>query len=428
MKLLVIVNVFAPDRGGAGAVYSDMCYGLAKRGIDVTVAAPYPYYPEWKDKSGRNGLSFWRYEDNGVKVVRFGLYIPKEARSLWQRMLFEVTLLLSLLRHIPQGRHYDATMVYCPNLGAVIAASMMKFLFGKPLWLNVQDIASDAAQSTGLVKSGMIGRSLTAIERFFYNSADIWSSISPVMIGKLESFRRRNQPILFLPNWVDSDLAGQMTAHPKLVRPAVRKPRLLYAGNIGGKQDLKKFCQALQRSEADFEFRIFGNGGAAGDLQAWLKLTGDSRFSFGPFLSAERLAEELAWSDFYVITEKPETGASFFPSKLIVGITSGTPILAVCDANGPLGSEIAAADLGPLFSWHELDRIPAVLESLTGDAERLNSWRNSASRRAGDFDRNAIIDRLEKNLESMVTAKKIDIRHSYGEVAGAAELNEQRID
>ena len=28
MRLLVFVNVFAPDRGGAAAVYSDMCYEL----------------------------------------------------------------------------------------------------------------------------------------------------------------------------------------------------------------------------------------------------------------------------------------------------------------------------------------------------------------------------------------------------------------
>lgn len=37
IRLLVVVNVFYPDRGGGAAVFSDMCYALAERGIDVTV-------------------------------------------------------------------------------------------------------------------------------------------------------------------------------------------------------------------------------------------------------------------------------------------------------------------------------------------------------------------------------------------------------
>ncbi len=56
LRLLVISHLFAPDVCGGGSIFSDMCYGLAQRDIDVTVRCAYPYYPEWKDKSGRNGI------------------------------------------------------------------------------------------------------------------------------------------------------------------------------------------------------------------------------------------------------------------------------------------------------------------------------------------------------------------------------------
>ena len=86
-RLLVVVNVFHPDRGGGGAIFSDLCYGLVERGYDVTVRCAYPYYPEWKDKSGKNGFAIERCEDHGVHVERYGLYIPKDPRSLAQRLL-----------------------------------------------------------------------------------------------------------------------------------------------------------------------------------------------------------------------------------------------------------------------------------------------------------------------------------------------------
>ena len=97
-RLLVVVNVFHPDRGGGGAIFSDLCYGLAERGFDVTVRCAYPYYPEWRDKSGRNGFAIQRYEERGVHVERYGIYIPRNPRSLLERLLYEASFLFSLLR------------------------------------------------------------------------------------------------------------------------------------------------------------------------------------------------------------------------------------------------------------------------------------------------------------------------------------------
>ena len=97
-RLLVILNVFHPDRGGGAAVFSDMCYDLAERGFDVTVRCAYPYYPEWKDKSGENGWKILRYRDRGIRVERYGIYLPSDPQSFAQRILYEGSFLLSVLR------------------------------------------------------------------------------------------------------------------------------------------------------------------------------------------------------------------------------------------------------------------------------------------------------------------------------------------
>ena len=108
LRLLVILNVFPPDILGGAAVFSDLLYGLSDRGLDITVRCAYPYYPEWKDKTGQNGWYVSRYDDRGVHVERYGLFIPNDPHSLIQRFFYEGSFLLSLVRSLTNRERFDA--------------------------------------------------------------------------------------------------------------------------------------------------------------------------------------------------------------------------------------------------------------------------------------------------------------------------------
>jgi colanic acid biosynthesis glycosyl transferase WcaI len=402
-RLLIVVNVFHPDRGGGGAIFSDLAYGLAERGFDVTVRCAYPYYPEWRDKSGRNGWAIERYDENGVHVERYGLFIPSRPNSLLQRMIYEASFLFSLLRSLPRGGGFDLVMTYCPLVGAVAFAALNKAIFRKPLWLNVQDLSADAAAASGIARGKSIIRSLGAIQHLLFNQADVWSSISPVMIDRLQAIRARKQPILYLPNWLNGSMAGAIAQHPDKTGRAPANPvKLLYAGNIGTKQDLLRFCQALQRSDAPFQFRIHGDGGRADDVKNWVNASGDARFTFGPFLDEPAFATTLHDTDFFVITEKSGSGGSFIPCKMISGLASGSAILAVSDAASPLGKEMAAAQPGPWFSWDELDRVPAQLAQI--DPAQFTAWKANALRRAAVYTRDRVIQRFDDAIRAILAA------------------------
>ncbi len=402
-RLLIVVNVFNPDFGGGGALFSDLAYGLAERGLDVTVRCAYPYYPEWRDKSGKNGLSVERYEDHGVHVERFGIFIPSKPNSLVQRLFYEASFLLSLGRSILRGRGYDLVMVFCPLVGSVAFAVLNKWVYRKPLWLNVQDLSADAAAAGGIVKGKALKHAMGGIQGWFFNQAHVWSSISPVMIQRLEAIRTGRQPILYMPNWLHASMAGELAQLPsKLGRPAAETPRLLYSGNIGTKQDLLRFCQALQRSSARFLFRIHGDGGRAGEVREWVRLCGDARFVFGDLLDETGYARALHETDYFVITEKAGSGGSFLPSKMIAGLVSGSPILAVCDAESPLGLEMHVAQPGPWFSWEQLDAVPSALESADGNTFR--HWQENALQRSAFHDREHVIDRFAAAMDRIVAA------------------------
>ncbi|MDA0378417.1 MAG: glycosyltransferase, partial [Bacteroidetes bacterium] len=266
-RILVVVNVYRPDLGG-GVLFADLCEGLAERGMDVTVRCAVPYYPEWRDKSGRNGLAIEESQEGGVRVQRFGIFIPGNPNSFLQRLVYEASFFLSLLRRPVRKGQFDAILVFCPLVGAVAYAGLMARWTDTPLWLNVQDLSAQAAAAGGIAsKTSWLER----IQNALFLRADLWSSISAPMIEALERIPGAPVPVAYLPNWLHASLASRLRPDGPKPDPSADRPvRLLYSGNIGGKQDLQLFCQRLMATDASFELRIQGAGSRAEELASWL--------------------------------------------------------------------------------------------------------------------------------------------------------------
>ena len=405
LRLLVIVNVYRPDLGG-GVLFSDLCEGLAARGIAVTVRCAYPYYPEWTDKSGRNGLRVHCSEENGVRVERHGLYIPSNPNALGERLVYEASFFLSVLRRLPKRGAFDVVMVYCPLIGAVAYGGVCRWWTGRPLWLNVQDLSADAAAAGGIARGGRVSRLLAGVQQMLFNRADIWTTISPVMVDRLKQLRTRGQPVCYLPHWLHTSLAEKIRALPARDGRRPGSPvRLLYSGNIGTKQDLLRFCQALHGSPVPFRFRIQGEGSRAAEVRDWVATAADDRFSVHDLSDEAGLARALYEADFFVITEKAGIGGSFIPSKLMPGLAVGTPVLAVCDAGSPLGCEMETANPGPRFDWDDLPAVPALLASVGDAPEAYLRWQCNARERAALYDREATIDRYAALVRALASGR-----------------------
>ena len=412
IRVLVIPDKYRPDQCAGGAIYSDLCRGLADRGLDVTVRCPYPFYPEWRDKSGRNGWRIERTVEDGVTVERFGFFIPRNPKSVWQRMLLDVTFFLSLSRSLVSRRRYDAVIAFCPHSGGVAFAALYKMLFGGPMCLSVMDLPADAALASGITCRGRLQGLLQVVQKTLFNFADVWRSISPVMVERLEGLRTRDQPVVLIPDWIHPSIKGELRRLPsKIGRPASRPVRLLYSGNIGAKQGLLEFCRALHAGPVPFFFQIHGDGGMAAEVRDWVASAGDPRFSIGPLVDEPRFARDLHDADLFVVTEKPHRNASFFPSKIIPGMISGTPILAVSSPESPLGCEVREYGLGPWFPWDRCGAVAELLATLESRPEDLVTWQRNANRRGEFFERDRWIDLFEQTMIDMVQDRSLARTH-----------------
>ena len=393
LKLLVVVNVYAPDLGG-GVLFADLCEGLAERGIDVTVRCAYPYYPEWKDKTGENGFTISRSDENGVRVERHGIFIPKNPESLLQRLLYEASFYFSLSRGLLRRGNFNGVMVYCPLVGAVAFGWMYKVFRRVPFWLNVQDLSADAAAASGIVTSKSTATILSGIQSFLFNRSNVWSSISPPMVTALESIARKQQQVFLFPNWVQRSLADAIrNARPTSPHASPGKPvRILYSGNLGTKQHLLEFCKTLAEADLDFRLQINAGGSGVDQLRRWNSNRGDRRFEVDELLPESDFAQALVDADYFLITERPNVGGSFVPSKLIPGLMSRTPIWSVCDPTSPLGEEAKSYQFGPTMTWDDLPQFLAERSHQLNDGTLYQSWSKNAAERALHFDRTRVID------------------------------------
>lgn len=397
LKILVVTNLFYPDRGGGGSVFSDLCFGLVEKGHSVTAYTTNPYYPEWKNK---NGTPIWKttVEDiNGVNVIRYGMYIPSNPSKLLQRVAYESSFALSLMKSIFRFEKFDIVMVYCPLLSAVGFASLRTFFTREPLWLNVQDIPADAASNTGISQSKSFDNFAQGLQKLLFNRARIWSTISPIMQKRLKSLQTKNQPLHYIPNWLNRSMSDTINNTKRTTPPPDSdKIQLLYAGNIGKKQNLKEFCAIFNDNQLAHELTIHGAGAEAENLSKWIQNNNCDKIKFGEFLNEQGFVQALANADIFLITEGKGAGSSFIPSKLIPCIGTGTPVLAICDKSGPLGQEIEEYGLGLTLEWDQIEKLSDSLKILS---QSLSAYQNNCLERSKFYTRERNIQLFEEQFK-----------------------------
>ena len=396
LRLLIVSMLYEPDCVGIAPVATDLCRGLALRGHQVTVYTTYPYYPEWRRKSEVNAWKIQQEELGNVCVKRFGLYVPSKPSRLIPRLIHEMSFPLSLSRSLLRPSRFDGVMAFCPLLGSVAFAALRKTFYREPLWINIQDIPAEASLASGINKSRALHRVGSWAQKFLFRRGEVWSSISPEMVQRLESMQGRDTIVHHVPNWLTGSLAEQIGDMPPKGGTPCDTTKLLYSGTIGKKQGLLEFCQQLQRCQRPFQFEIRGEGSEAAPVRNWIDDVRDPRFRFGGLLPERQFVERMQGADWFVISETPNAGFSFLPSKLIPCISVGTPVLAIAGDSSPLAHEVSEHGLGHVIRWSELGQLQdrSDIWQAADDCE----LRRNCLQRASDFNRDVAIDRIEELL------------------------------
>jgi colanic acid biosynthesis glycosyl transferase WcaI len=341
LRILVCSQNHAPELIGIGKYTGELVAWLAAHGNEVRVVAAPPYYPAWRlDKGFRN--FFDREPRSGAMVYRCPLWVPQRQGGR-NRILHLLSFALSSLPVILwQGLTWrpDLVITVEPPLFTTPAAWLATRLAGAKGWLHVQDFEIDAAFELGLVKTGLMRRLATAVERFLLERFDRVSSISAKMLERLRAKGVADARIYFLPNWVDAEVIFPVPG-PSPLRAELGIGRntivALYSGNMGAKQGLEMLARAaeLLQHRQDILFVFAGDGSERAAFEA--QVAGLANVRFLPLQPADRLNDLLNLADMHLLPQRRETADLVMPSKLTGMMASGRPVIAGADT----GTQIA---------------------------------------------------------------------------------------
>ncbi len=171
----------------------------------------FAYYPEWRKLPEDRGRIYRRETVRGVEVHRCWHYVPRRPSTI-TRILHELSFVLFSWLKIMSLPRPDAYVVVSPPLLLGVAARLASRLKRAPFVFHVQDLQPDAAQTLGMLKEGLMLRSLRAIELLAYRKAALVTGIIP---GMTRAFACKGVPeskIAIFPNGIELPAADELPA------------------------------------------------------------------------------------------------------------------------------------------------------------------------------------------------------------------------
>lgn len=321
MRVLIVVDRYAPEARSAAHLYEDLAKGLVRRGHEVAVVAKKPT-ENLPDGSAIPGEEI----RDGVRVVRMRSYLG-EPRSTLLKGLDQALFSLRVWVRLQFLENPDVVLVYSPPLILAAACAAARH----PLVVNLHDIYPRTAVELGRVSSPALIAAAEWLENFVYRRTRRFVVPAPDSVNYLTHDKGiAADHVRLCYNWVDLKATAPGSGD------AFRKSNGLegrflvtYAGLVGVAQDLSGVIDAARRAEGDESlfFLVIGEGS---ELARWRREgEGLANLRFMPTLPREAYLESLRASDACLLALSADLRSPAIPGKLPNIMAVAKPVLAV---------------------------------------------------------------------------------------------------
>jgi len=410
VKILVSSINFAPDHAGIGVYSTDFPAYLAEMGDEVRMVTGFPYYPQWRKRPEDRGRLFRRDHFRGIEVLRGYLYVPARVsapKRIWHELTFCIFAGVNLLR---AGRH-DALVLFAPPYFLGFSGVLWKWIFRRPLVINVQDLPLDAALALGMLREGLVSRIFRRMEGWIYKRADLVTSISPEMVNTIRAKGVGADRLALCPNWIDVAAASAPVERGRFLAAQVQardKFTVVYAGNLGVKQGIEVLLHAAKALEdmADLHFFVIGDGADKRRLLAIAAALELKNCTFLPFLGTEAYAEMLTDVDVVFVAQRLGAGNNFMPSKLLGIMAREKALLVVADLSSELAHAVADSGCGLVSAYGNLAGLIANLGILRAmDPVERGRMGARGLGKVREFDRQRVLGDLRARIEALAARR-----------------------
>lgn len=406
IRILVLGLNYLPESTSIGPYTADLAEYLQRRGHEIRVITGFPIAPQWRVWEGYRGRLFMREVVRGVPVLRTYLYVPKDPKKGFQRILFDCCFAVTALVGTLTGKRPELVIVISPPLQLSITAFLIRKLTGARVFLEIQDLVPDAAIAVGALRDGSCAvRIARALEQFAYRTAESIGVICDGMRCNLIAKGVPEHKVVLLPNYIDVTFMKPVSGRNEFrLRAGIGNDQFLvmYSGSIAGKQGLETFVRAGAEFEGDADVTccLIGEGPYLPELNRVAESLGLRRFQFLPLQSRESLPAQLSAADVLVITQRAAVRDVVFPGKLLYYMAAGRPILASVSEDSETGRFIRQHGVGLVVPPEEPGLMAKAIRWLKSHREEalrlgLNGRRIAETR----FDRTVVLDQMATHLE-----------------------------
>jgi len=423
MRILVLGINYAPERTSVAPFTTGLCEHLASQGHQVTVVTAFPYYPEWRVWDGYRGRLYRKERINGVEVRRVAHFVPAKPSNLVQRLLYDLSYTLAAFCAALFTGKCDLIYCSCPPPTVAFASYLLGILKGAPFVMKLTDLASDAALSTGIMKSSACLRLARAFEAFTYRKA---LGVICLCQGFIDRLRERGvspEKLHLIPDWGDT----------KGIRPQARDASfretndipsgaflVLHTGNMGKKQDLTNVVHAAQlsRSDPDLVWLLVGQGEERVALEQEIQHHGLINIHLLPLQPAEGLSAMYAAADALLVNQRKAVEDAVIPSKLLTYMAAGRAVVAAVSDRSETARQISRANCGVVAPAEDPDALVEAVHALRSApsfCQRLG--KNGRAYAEANFTKSSVLQRYDEFLARFVrsAAELVLAAHPGGE-------------
>lgn len=422
MKVLILGLNYAPELIGVAKYTTDFANWLKERGHQVRVIAAPPYYPEWQVS---RGYSAWRYRRDrveGIAVLRCPTWVPRQPSALKRILHLMSFALASLVPTLWQALRWRPDVIWTvePTAFAAPNALLAARLSGARACLHVQDLEIEAACALRMLSQAWLQRPVSAAYGWLLRRFDLVSTIAEPMRRQLRAHGVVRELSCLFPNWVDTSAILPVAGANRLRRALgfdAAHVIVLYAGNMGEKQDLDGLVAAADLLADHPLIRFVLCGGGA--LRARLRhlAAGRPNVTLLPLQPHHRLNDLLNLADIHIVPQRAQAMSFAMPSKLGGILASGRPVVAQVE-DGELA--LAAQAAGVAVAPGDPARMADAIVVLGADAERRRRLGRAARKFAEThLDRSLILARYETRILGIAPAGPGIRRASAGRLAEA---------
>jgi len=409
VKILVVSQYFWPENFRV----NDLVQELAQRGHEITVLTGYPNYPDGEVFEDFRNVPSAFSQFAGAKVYR----VPLMARgkNILRLALNYMSFMLSASVLGPlflRGRRFDVVFVFQLSPATVgIPAVVLGKLKKAPVVLLVLDLWPESLAAVGAVKSRLFLTVIGQLVRFIYNRCELVLGQSKGSLGGIAKYCDDASKIRYFPSWAEEVFNYDGVQLAPEVPAQDGSFTLLFAGNIGEAQDFPAVLDAVERLKDNPTIRwlIVGDGRMADWLREEIKYRGlEKRFLLLGRFPFARMPSFYAHADALLVSLKANPVFSLtIPGKVQSYLMAQKPLVGMIDGEG--ANVIREAHAGLVCSPGDSFGLAQAVEKLAAmsETERLILGRNGRAYANQEFDRSALIDRLEGWFGEIVSRSRI---------------------